>query len=297
MDRREFGRLVASLRQDLEWTQFNLHEYAQIDLAVVSQIERGVKRHFEPELLVKLADAFQLTTWERREFFFAAAGVATGGIVRPQSAALASETLDANQALAKMLGLLERLQVPAFLLDVYSDVVAANYMAFSFFQVPMTIVQNAASTPGGFNIIRLVFGKELTARTHIVTNWEQAAMNTMRFFREASLRYRMKPYFQYLIKTFRNPAEYPLFDRFWKMVSSTEQDHAANFDLFSFDHDTFGHLAYSSATTICLTAYGELLLIQYLPVDEVTKAVFDRLLAQSGTGVIRYGPWPHKPLP
>lgn len=41
MNRKEFGELVAALRQDLGWTQFQLAEYADIDEAVVSQIERG----------------------------------------------------------------------------------------------------------------------------------------------------------------------------------------------------------------------------------------------------------------
>ena len=43
--------------------------------------------------------------------------------------------------------LVGRLRVPAFLLDVYSDVLAANYIAFTFFQVPLEMVQNAASVP------------------------------------------------------------------------------------------------------------------------------------------------------
>ena len=51
MNRKEFGQLLAALRQDLDWTQFHLSEYADIDEAVISQIERGVKKFFEPELL------------------------------------------------------------------------------------------------------------------------------------------------------------------------------------------------------------------------------------------------------
>ena len=68
MNRKEFGQLFATLRQDLDWTQFQLSEYADIDEPVISQIERGVKKFFEPELLFQLANALQLTTLERREF-------------------------------------------------------------------------------------------------------------------------------------------------------------------------------------------------------------------------------------
>ena len=62
MNRRDFGELIAALRQDLGWTQFQLAEYSCQDVAVISQIERGVKKHFEPELLFCLANALQLTT-------------------------------------------------------------------------------------------------------------------------------------------------------------------------------------------------------------------------------------------
>ena len=65
MNRKEFGELLSTLRQDLNLTQFNLSEYADVDEAVISQIERGVKKFFEPDLLFKLANALQLTTLER----------------------------------------------------------------------------------------------------------------------------------------------------------------------------------------------------------------------------------------
>jgi transcriptional regulator with XRE-family HTH domain len=297
MDRKEFGSLVASLRQDMDWTQFQLAEYGGLNLAVISQIERGVKKHLEPELLVRFANAFQLTTLERKEFLFAATGVDSPHMVRQPTAAIATDSQDAERSLETMMDLVGRLRVPAFLLDVYSDVLAANYIAFTFFQVPLEVVQNAALVAGGYNALRLVFGKDLVERTHFLTNWDDYATNTMRFFREASLRYRARPYFRYPIEAFRNPIEYPLFDRYWKIVSSVEKDRAANFDLFVYDHDIFGHLEYATATTICMTAHGELLLNQYMPADDRTKEVFDQMIAQAGAGVIRYAPWPEKPMP
>src|ERR1051325_11756531 len=82
MNRKEFGQLLATLRQDLDLTQFELAEFADVDEAVISQMERGVKKHFEPELLFQLANALQLTTLERREFLLAASGLDQKYIVR-----------------------------------------------------------------------------------------------------------------------------------------------------------------------------------------------------------------------
>jgi transcriptional regulator with XRE-family HTH domain len=93
MNREDFGELVATLRQDMNWKQSQLAEYANLDDAVISQIERGVKKHFEPELLFQLANVFQLTTLERREFFLAASGLDQKQIVRQVSAATNTDVL------------------------------------------------------------------------------------------------------------------------------------------------------------------------------------------------------------
>ena len=36
MNRKEFGELVAALRQDMGWTQFQLSEYSDVDHAVIA---------------------------------------------------------------------------------------------------------------------------------------------------------------------------------------------------------------------------------------------------------------------
>ena len=119
----------------------------------------------------------------------------------------------------------------------------------------------------------------------------------MRAFRENSLRYRAKPYFKYLMKTFRNVAEYPFFDRFWKLVSSTEEDKETNVDYFSYRHNEFGDLKYIASSVITITSYGELFLVHYLPCDDHTYQIFNQLKMQAGAGAVRFAPWPEKPMP
>ena len=297
MNRKEFGELVSALRQDMDWTQFQLAEYAGVDEAVVSQIERGVKKHFEPELLFQLANVFQLTTIERREFFLAASGLDQKQIVRQVSAATTTDVFNVRKVLDKMIELTGQVRLPAFLCDVYSDVIAANQTILSFFKVPLAYVEEAARLPGGYNTARFNFGKDLMARQLVVDNWDNYALKSMRSFRENSLRYRAKPYFKYLMKTFRNPKEYPLFDRYWKMVSSVEQDKEANADYFSFHHDEFGDINYTSSSTISITSFGELFLVQYLPLDAHTSQIFEELTQQTGPGVTQFASWPIKSFP
>jgi transcriptional regulator with XRE-family HTH domain len=297
MNRKEFGELVAALRQDLGWTQFQLAEYSNVDYAVISQIERGVKKYFEPQLLFQLANSFQLTTLERQEFVIAASGLDEKEIVRQPSANVATDVFDANKILDRMIALTAAIRVPAFLGDVYSDVVAANKIMLAFYNVPASMLETAASIPGGYSTVRLNFGRDLVGRRHVTDNWESYALNSMRAFRENSLRYRAKPYFKYLMKAFRNPTEYPFFDRYWKLVSSTEQDKDVRVDYFSYHHNDFGLLKYIASMTITITSFGNLFLIQNLPLDEHTDDVFTQLKQQAGAGVVRFAPWPEKPMP
>lgn len=297
MNRKQFGELVAALRQDLGWTQFQLAEYAELDDAVVSQIERGVKKHFEPELLFQLGNAFQLTTLERREFLLAASGLEQKQIVRQPSAAMSTDVFNVRRMLDKMIKLTGKVRLPAFLGDVYGDVIAANNIILSFFKLPPEFVEQADRIPAGYSTVRFNFSKDLVARSHVVDNWDQYALDSMRTFRENSLRYRAQPYFKYLMKIFRNQNEYPLFERYWKMVSSNQQDKEAATDHFSYRHDEFGPIEYISSSTVSITSFGELFLVHYLPLDESTSQVFEQLARQAGQGVTTFAPWPEKRLP
>ena len=297
MNRKEFGQLLAALRQDLDWTQFQLAEYAETDEAVISQIERGVKKFFEPELLFRLANALQLTTLERREFLLASSGLDQEQIVRQPSAAMSTDVFNARKTLDKMIELTGEIRLPAFLADVYNDVLAVNQILLSFFKIPPSLMEDAAQLPGGYNTIRFNFGKDLLARNHVLDNWENYALNSMSAFRESSLRYRAQPYFKYLMKVFRNPIEYPFFDRYWKAVSSLQQDNESNLDHFSYQHDEFGEVKYISSSIISITSFGELSSVQYLPLDEKTSHTFEQIAVQAGQGVIRLAPWPVKTFP
>jgi transcriptional regulator with XRE-family HTH domain len=297
MNRKDFGELVAALRQDLGWTQFQLAEYSKQDVAVISQIERGVKKYFEPDLLFCLANSLQLTTLERGQFIFAASGLDEKQVVRQPTQAMATDGFDPQRILERMIALTGELRLPAFLCDVYGDVVAANYMVIAFYDVPPAILENAASVPGGYNTTRLNFGRDMLARALVMDNWDNYAVNSMRSFRENSLLYRARPYFKYLIKIFRDPVEYPFFDRYWKLVSSMEEDRDVSIDHMHYTHNKFGRLSYIASTTTVYTSFGSLFLTKNLPLDERTEEVFTQLKLSTGLGAARFASWPEKNFP
>ena len=59
MNRFEFGTLVASLRNDMHWTQNELSARSGVDISAISNIERGERKTLlKDNMLVKLADGF-----------------------------------------------------------------------------------------------------------------------------------------------------------------------------------------------------------------------------------------------
>ncbi len=294
MNRQEFGQLLAALRQDLDWTQFQLSEYASVDEAVISQIERGVKKFFEPELLLNLANALQLTTLERREFFLAASGLDQRQLVRQASSATTTDTSHPSKTLNRLVETLRAVRCPAFINDVYGDAIAANHAVINFFHVPASMIETASQKPGGYNIMRITFNRELVGRTHVADNWDAYAIATMMSYRATTLRYRAKPYFRYLLKTFRDPVEYPLFDRFWKQVASLETDRATETDYFQYKHEIYGQIHYLTAPIITITAFGELFLTVYQPLDDHTTEIFTQITKESSRDIIMLAPWPEK---
>lgn len=294
MNRKEFGELISALRQDLGWTQFELAEYSGLDDAVISQVERGVKKFFDQELLFSLANALQLTTLERREFILAASGLESNQIVRQPGKGTTTDTFHPSKIIENLLGIIREVRVPAFLNDVFGDVIAVNTAVIRFFNIPAAMIENSGQIPAGYNTMRMTFNKDLVNRTLVTDNWDAYAMSSMLSYRAGSLRYRAKPYFKYLMKVFRNPVEYPLFDRFWKRVVSLEQDRIMNTDQFLYRHETYGDLHYMTSGITTTTSFGELFLSLYIARDDHTNEVFTSLIRNGGDQVVRLAPWPEK---
>ena len=297
MNRKEFGQLLATLRQDLNWTQFKLAEYSGVDEAVISQIERGVKKYFESELLVNIANALQLTTLERRELFLAASGLDQRQMVRQPSSGATTDTNHPTKILNHLIDILKCMQMPSFISDVYGDAIAANQAVLNFFRIPESMLGVVGQVPAGYNTMRMTFSRDLVGRSNVSDNWDAYAMATMSSYRAATLRYRAKPYFKYLLKIFRDPIEYPLFDRFWKRVSSLEVDNNMDSDLFNYQHEVYGEVQYLTTRITTHTAFSEVFLITYLPLDERTNKIFIQIYQESGKEIVHLAPWPEKHIP
>jgi transcriptional regulator with XRE-family HTH domain len=306
MNRKEFGKLIASLRRDMGWTQSQLAGMADIDEPIISQIERGVKRHFDSGQLVALAGAFQMITLERQEFFLASTGVEPSEMVRPNLPQVSSDTDNPEKELEKIQRLMEQIRVPAFVRDPYSDIIMANGpMAALYGMNPSNLEMDlntsgmTFNSPHSFNIIHYLFFQSQPIRAHVNRDqdWDSYFLNALRTFRISTLRYRAKPYFNYLMQIFQNPVLYPSFERYWKLTYSMEQDSEANTYIVSYPSRNLGDMTFMSTSTQFITAFGELYLVQSQPLNENTERIFSRLANTYENAVYRYASWPEKRIP
>jgi transcriptional regulator with XRE-family HTH domain len=291
MDRFEFGMLVSSLREDLRWTQSELAEKSEVDIAVISNIERGARKFLlKDNILLKLADGLRLTTLERQEFLFAASGVSELDAVRTEGDA-ARAAFDAETFIHKTGRDIGRILLPAFVTDSFCDILLANHCVLEFYNASPSLFVNADHVVGGYNQMRYVFHNESNFRDLIGEDrWEQFALMNARYFRRQTLRVRPKPYFSLLLKEFFDNKKYPDFERCWrKMGFEGGDDFFIPFEEQNPDGDS---VIVAVESLLALTPFGELRLHQLLPLNQKTAKRIEIILDKVGQGYRTLAPFP-----
>lgn len=298
MNREEFGKLLAALRKNRldenyhKLTQRKLAHITGISEQVIGNIERGDKASLESGLLLELARALRLSTRERREFFLAAIGVDDKDVPANQPEPL--------QIFEELFESLAKIALPAFIVDSYDDIVAANHIILKLFGFSDQLREIAPHVVGGYNVIRFVFSKRSQFRNTLTIDHEKYLMQSVRFFRSISLPYRATPYYKYLVSAFMKDRDMTLFKQYYHIEAdaSDQIDYYFEGERFSLSHDTFGELAfYSPAIFPVSTSPGSLYLITYIPASISSIQACTFFAQEYGLGAIRLCSWPEKVMP
>jgi len=294
MNQKDFGDLICALRQDVPLTQSELAEKMGEKVSVVSQIERGVKKYLEPNLVMNLGTALGLNTNERRQLILAASGLDEFHLTGKPKEVESLKLKKSMEILDKLMYLLGQLPFPGYIQDVFGESVAANGAAVKFYNITPEQMAIAGEIPGGYTTIRMMFGDIISAV--VTTSYDKYLLNSIRSLRELSLRYRAHPYFIYLMKEFRNSKKYPGFERYWRHASIAEDDKDVEYDLFEFSHAFYGDMKFATPWQSVHTPHGELIFVYNVPLDKHTSDVFDQLVAGEGRKAHRFAPWPEKKM-
>lgn len=291
MDRFEFGMLVASLRDDLRWTQFELAEKSGLDVSVISNIERGARRDLlKDNILVKLADSLRLTTLERQEFISAASGVSYAGMIRREDEK-AKLNFDPKTFIDELGEHIGRITLPVLVTDAFCDILLVNHCLLEYYSAPPALLETVRDTLEGFNQMRYVFHADSNFRSLVGEHeWEKFMLINARYFRRRSLKMRSKPYFKSLLSEMLDNKKYPAFERCWRrMVFESNDDFYIPFEKASEEND---HAFVSVESLLALTPYGDLYLQQLLPLNRKTAQRIDRILDRVGQGYVKFAPFP-----
>ncbi len=293
MNRFEFGALVASLRDDMRWTQLELAEKSGVDVSAISNIERGARKNLlKDNILVKLADGFHLTSLERQEFLFAASGVTELEAVRKEDNG-DKKYFDAQVFLKEIGEHIACITLPVIVTDAFCDILLTNYCLIDFYGAPTTLMDNAKDVFGGYNLMRYIFDphsnfQELTKED----SFERLAMVNVHYFRRRTLRVRSKPYFSNLMAELLDNKKYPLFERYWrKMMYDNYDDFVIPFKRAGPDYN---HSFVSVESLLAVTPYGELYIHQALPLNKKTAARIEKIVDKVGEGYIEFSSFPDK---
>ncbi len=291
MDPADFGLLIKTLRCNGHdnlgnwWTREGLCNEVHLTPDQLGRIERGERKYLDNETLHLLASAFKLTNLERKEFMFASIGI-------PDS--VVNSMLEPATQLNNVIILLESLRVPAFAIDVYSDLIVSNQAALYISQLTPEKLKHAKTVPAGLNHLYLLYSPDYGYREILGDHWQSTAMQELLLFRHSSLRYRHTEYFNYLLQELlKNRA----FDINWYSSHKSDLYNDMAYASLKYEHPAYGPVNYIATETVLHTKKGDLRLVILNPVDSVTTALFANLTSSGSNQVIQLNSWPEKVIP
>lgn len=292
MNRFEFGAVVASLRQDMRWTQAELAERSGVEISAISNIERGERKGLlKDDVLVKLALALRLTTLERREFLFSASGVGELEVMR-QNHEGTRKGIDAKSLLKGVGQHIACITLPVFITDAFCDVLLANHCALEFYQPTRALLATASDEIGGYNELRYVFHADSDFPQQSGDDWERLALISTHHFRRRTLRFRSKLYYASLMKELFNREKYPYFEEFWRRIPFESHD---DYSIPMQQPDATNTRAFvEMESLLSLTPYGELYMHQLLPLNKATARRMEKIANKVGNRFAEFAPFPDK---
>lgn len=289
MNLTEFGQLVKALRNSSidglgnRGMRESLSEFIHLTTHQLGRLEQGNRKYLDTQTLQLLAKSFNLTKLEQREFYAAASGLSDEVLYRH---------IEPAAQLNALVDFIERLQVPAYIVDAYTEMIAVNSSALKLYQIPPDVLEYARNKPLGFNTISYLYSSTLGIREIIgESNWREAADLFMMHFRRSTLRVRHTEYFSYIMKLLLNEKQ---FDIDWYSSHRYTDLKDIYYQYFAFKHPLYGLLNYIGTETTINTSKGSLYLMIFNPSDAATLSLFAELYRGAKHRATRLAPWPEK---
>lgn len=283
-----FGLIVKALRknglneQGKPWNRDVLGRAVHLTADQLGRLERGERKNIDRQTLTLLADAFKLTSHERKEFYYAALGLQDKEIFNQE---------EPETRLKNLVDHAEKLHLPALILDVYLDVIATNKALLNLYQIDPDLIEACRGKPAGYNQLSALYSSTPGLKKLMGPAWKNASLSSILEFRRSSLRYRHTDYFSGLLNSL---FKLKYFKKDWHISHQYNDYSNSVYKRFTYRHCIFGLLDYTISETRINTAAGELNLILHNPNDPGTLSTFGELTRFGGANVLKFAPWPEK---
>ena len=273
MDRKTFGKLITTLRKEnfdpatgKMWSQETLAKKANLPLRTIQRIEQGELANIDEKTLIPLVRSLQLTTLERRELCFAAAGVTDTDI---------AHSVDPQETFYEVWTVLQSICTPAILHDQFYDIIGVNSLALAIHDTSKEMLLAYSEKSKGINFLKYIFDSQSPLRNYLKHQWSYFAQRRILQFRHMSLRYRYTDYYQVL---FNELKQYREFRSAWIAIQETEDPMYSQMRSYEYDHPLFGRIRYVVTNTTLLTQLGNLYLSKIIPCSGRTQEVVNQLI-------------------
>jgi transcriptional regulator with XRE-family HTH domain len=265
MDRKAFGKLVATLRKDSHFTQQRVADTCLVSVRTVAELEKGNLKKIDTDLLTKLARALRLNALESKEFFWGALGMAY------------PTNTPAPMLLDSLLETLKIMRIPAYITNQYFDILAANDCLMQMYTIDVPLIEEAQEKNllnGLFMVLHEGYQEMMKDAA------QQQLLDHFHYFRGVTLRYRATERFGEVVEGLHG--RFPTgFEPYWAL-SRTEACAAYLPTIpYHYVHPRYTHLSYHSAINHYAVSAGDFYLHSYIPLNEQTSSVFNEF-AQHG---------------
>lgn len=292
MSKVDFGRIVSSLRKELRnefdetMTQNDLADLARIPLITLQKIEQGKQANLKPELILRLANALNLSSYSRQVFFQASLGMSEKELI--------NSTVGTGVIIEDIKSILVQLQTPAFITNCFGDLFLVNPSFLSIFGITENDLSHGHLLCK-YNINRIFYSPEFEALQKMFgDSYAAFARRRVFIFKALTLKYRNH---WYLLKILPELNRYPRFRQYWQSSTFNNEEIFILSNRFSLAHPKLGLLNFVSFPIRTISEETDLYLFSYQPLDPRTSQVCSQLANELGTAPVQFNNWIIPPKP
>ena len=269
------------------WTQKALADYTATSPKVISNLESGAKAHIEPELALRLNDAFSFNMMESERVLKATTLSQLPMLEHAAGHELNYDILPPSSYFNLVWQKFAREYAPAILHDELYDLLGVNRLVMDFHGVDEETLLRVRDVDGA-NFLHFVFhpGSPLFATKQEV--WEQFALLNLYQFRYFSLLLR---YTERCQQIFAYLDTLPRFRALWNQALGTYREPGVYQKPYTYRHSLHKDICYTVDSLPEHTPYGYLYVAKISPQNSATEDAVKRMRAEGQPGVLELMPW------